>query len=134
MLTITAIIRTKPGHEDTMRNGLLEVAENVRLNEPQTISFFVSQSIETPQVFTTYERFANEAAMNAHNNSEVVANSSRSPSRFLMETSCWSRQWRRPRRPESRAIPPETCPTRFKTSHHPHGSHAHAFAGRQVAF
>jgi quinol monooxygenase YgiN len=73
MLTITAIIRTKPGHEDTMRNGLLEVAENVRLNEPRTISFFVSQSIETPQVFTTYERFANEAAMNAHNNSEVVA-------------------------------------------------------------
>ena len=73
MLTITAIIRTKPGQEDTMRKGLLEVAENVRLNEPETISFFVSQSIETPQVFTTYEQFANEAAMNAHNNSEVVA-------------------------------------------------------------
>jgi quinol monooxygenase YgiN len=73
MLTITAIIRTKPGHEDTMRKGLLEVAENVRLNEPETIGFFVSQSVETPQLFTTYERFANEAAMNAHNNSEVVA-------------------------------------------------------------
>ena len=73
MLTITAIIRVKPGHEDTMRKGLLEVAENVRLNEPETISFFVSQSFEIPQLFTTYERFANEAAMNAHNNSEVVA-------------------------------------------------------------
>jgi quinol monooxygenase YgiN len=73
MLTITAIIRTKPGHEDTMRKGLLEVAENARLNEPETIGYFVSQSIETPQVFTTYERFANEAAMNTHNNSEVVA-------------------------------------------------------------
>jgi quinol monooxygenase YgiN len=73
MLTITAIIRTKPGHEDTMRKGLLEVAENVRHNEPETIGFFVSQSVEVPQLFTTYERFANEAALNAHNNSEVVA-------------------------------------------------------------
>ncbi len=73
MLTITAIIRTKPGHEDTMRKGLLEVAENVRLNEPETIGFFVSQSVDSPQLFTTYERFANEAAMNAHNNSDVVA-------------------------------------------------------------
>ncbi|HEY5204935.1 MAG TPA: putative quinol monooxygenase [Roseiarcus sp.] len=73
MLTITAIIRTKPGLEDTMRKALLEVAENVRLNEPETIGFFVSQSVEIPQLFTTYERFANEAAMNTHNNSEVVA-------------------------------------------------------------
>lgn len=48
MLTITAIIRTKPGHEDTMRKALLEVAENARLNEPETIGFFVSQSIEAP--------------------------------------------------------------------------------------
>jgi quinol monooxygenase YgiN len=73
MLTITAIVRVKPGHEDTMRKGLLDVAENVRLNEPETMGFFVSQSVETPQLFTTYERFANEAAMNAHNNSDVVA-------------------------------------------------------------
>lgn len=73
MLTITAIIRTKPGHEDTMRKALLEVAENARLNEPETIGFFVSQCTEAPQLFTTYERFANEAAMNAHNNSDVVA-------------------------------------------------------------
>ena len=70
---ITAVIRVKKGHEDTMRRALLEVAENVRINEPNTIGFFVSQEEENPSVFTTYERFRDEAAMDAHNNSTVVA-------------------------------------------------------------
>ncbi len=73
MLTITAVIRAKKGQEETMRRALLEVAENVRLNEPHTIGFFVSQAPADPCVFTTYERFADQAAMDAHNNSQVVA-------------------------------------------------------------
>jgi quinol monooxygenase YgiN len=73
MLTITAVIRARTGHEDTMRRALLEVAENVRLNEPNTISFFVSQDQANAAVFTTHERFRDQAAMDAHNNSEVVA-------------------------------------------------------------
>ena len=43
MLTITAVIRAKKGQEETMRRALLAVADNVRLNEPSTIGFFVSQ-------------------------------------------------------------------------------------------
>jgi quinol monooxygenase YgiN len=73
MLTITAVIRAKEAHEDTMQRALLQVAENVRINEPNTISFFVSQDRANPCVFTTYERFADQAAMDAHNNSEAVA-------------------------------------------------------------
>jgi quinol monooxygenase YgiN len=73
MLTITAVIRAKKGDENTMRCALLAVAENVRLNEPNTIGFFVSQDPANPCVFTTYERFFDQAAMDAHNNSEVVA-------------------------------------------------------------
>ena len=73
MLTITAVIRAKKGHEDTMRRALLEVAENVGSNEPNTIGFFVSQDQTNPSVFTTYERFLDQAAMDAHNNSQVVA-------------------------------------------------------------
>lgn len=73
MLTITAVIRAKKGHEDTMRRALLDVAENVRVNEPDTIGFFISQDAADACVFTTYERFADQAAMDAHNNSEVVA-------------------------------------------------------------
>lgn len=73
MLTITAVIRAKPGTETTMRDALLAVADNVRRNEPDTIGFFVSQDSADPCVFTTYERFADQAAMDRHNNSEVVA-------------------------------------------------------------
>lgn len=73
MLTITAIIRTKKGHEATMRQALLDVAENVRANEPTTTGFYVSQDLEDPRVFTTYERFVDQAAMDRHNNSQAVA-------------------------------------------------------------
>lgn len=73
MLTITAIIRTQAGHESTMRDALLAVAEHVRLNEPQTIGFYVSQDQSDPCLFTTYERFADQAAMDRHNSSAVVA-------------------------------------------------------------
>ena len=73
MQTITAVIRVKAGHEHVMRDALLEVAENVRLNEPETIGFFVSQDADDPSVFTTYERFIDRAAMDRHNNSAVVA-------------------------------------------------------------
>jgi quinol monooxygenase YgiN len=73
MLTITAIIRVKHGYDRAMREALLEVAENVRANEPETIGFFIAQDLEDPCVFTTYERFVDRAAMDRHNNSEVVA-------------------------------------------------------------
>lgn len=73
MLTITAVIRVKQGQEATMRQALLEVAENVARNEPDTIGFFISQDQSDPCVFTTYERFVDQQAMDQHNNSDTVA-------------------------------------------------------------
>lgn len=73
MITITAVIRAKSGHETTMLDALMAVAENVAANEPDTIGFFISQSEDDPCVFTTYERFVDQAAMDRHNSSAVVA-------------------------------------------------------------
>lgn len=73
MITITALVRAKKGEAETMKNGLLMVAENVAKNEPDTIGFFISQSEEEPELFATYERFTDKAAMDRHNNSETVA-------------------------------------------------------------
>lgn len=73
MKTITAIIRAKPGTEETMKQGLLDVAAHARANEPDTIGFFISQDAADPCVFTTYERFADQAAMDRHNGSAAVA-------------------------------------------------------------
>jgi quinol monooxygenase YgiN len=69
VLTITAIITAKKGHEATMRQALEKVAENVRASEPGTIGFYISQDARNSRVFTTYERFVDQAAMDAHNNS-----------------------------------------------------------------
>src|SRR5690349_16420123 len=73
MITITAVIKAKSGHEITMREALTAVGANVAANEPETIGFFISQSEDDPRVFTTYERFTDRAAMDRHNGSAVVA-------------------------------------------------------------
>jgi quinol monooxygenase YgiN len=56
-----------------MRRALLHVADHVRISEPSTVGFFVSQDASDPRVFTTYERFADQAAMDRHNASGAVA-------------------------------------------------------------
>jgi quinol monooxygenase YgiN len=67
------VLSKEPRFNGAMRDALLEVAENVRANEPETIGFFVSQDEKNPCVFTTYERFADRAAMDRHNSSGIVA-------------------------------------------------------------
>ena len=61
MMTITAIIRAQPGHADTVRRALLAVIESVRRDEPDTINYYVSQSADDPNLFTTFERFRDQA-------------------------------------------------------------------------
>ena len=73
MLTITAIIHAKKGHEETVRQALLDHAANVERDEPNTIGFYISQDPNDPCVFATYERFTDQEAMDNHNNSESVA-------------------------------------------------------------
>lgn len=73
MMTITAVIRARKGTEATMRGALLDVAAHVQTNEPGTLGFHIAQDVADPCVFTTYERFADRAAMDRHNGSDVVA-------------------------------------------------------------
>lgn len=56
-----------------MRAALLDVAAHVAAEEAATIGFFVAEDSSDPCVFTTYERFADAAAMDRHNGSDVVA-------------------------------------------------------------
>lgn len=72
-MTLTAIIRAKPGHAETVGKALLDVIEAVRRDEPETVNYYVSQSADDPDLFTTFERFRDRAAMERHNNSPAVA-------------------------------------------------------------
>ena len=73
MMTITAIIRAKAGHADIVKQALLSVIEAVRRAEPHTLNYYVCQSADDPTIFTTFERFRDEAAMELHNKSAAVA-------------------------------------------------------------
>ncbi len=86
MITITAVIRARKGHERTMSKALLDVAENVRKNETGTVGFFVSQDNEDPCVFTTYERFINSSAMDLITIQRPLRAFSASPNPFSMAT------------------------------------------------
>lgn len=70
MHTLTAIIRARKGSEDTVHAELLKVGVYARAHEPGTVGFFVAQDPADPCVFTTYERFVDEAARDTHNNGE----------------------------------------------------------------
>jgi quinol monooxygenase YgiN len=73
MLTITAVIRAKAGQEAVVEQGLRAVMAAVRAGEPGTLAYFLSQDLDDPTVFTTFERFRDEAAMTEHNQSQAVA-------------------------------------------------------------
>jgi quinol monooxygenase YgiN len=73
MLTITAVIRAKAGHEEVVERALRAVLAEVKANEPGTVAYFVSRSKDDPKVFTTFERFIDAAAMTRHNDSQAVS-------------------------------------------------------------
>lgn len=68
MHTLTAIIRAKKGSEETVYAELLKVGVFAKDHEPDTIGFYVAQDLTDPCVFTTYERFKDQDAMDRHNN------------------------------------------------------------------
>jgi quinol monooxygenase YgiN len=68
MHTLTAIIRARKGSEALVYAELLKVGAHAREYEPTTIGYFVTQDLEDPCVFTTYERYTDKAAMEMHSN------------------------------------------------------------------
>ncbi|GAB5470004.1 MAG: hypothetical protein Kilf2KO_30340 [Rhodospirillales bacterium] len=73
MIVLTAIIKARKGEEETMKTALLEIADYAATQEPGTISYYCGQDSEDPTVFTTYERFRDRAALDAHNGSDAAA-------------------------------------------------------------
>lgn len=73
MIALTAILRVRPGAEETVKAALLKVAAYAAAEEAGTISYYCGQDGGDPSVFTTYERYRDRAAMDQHNGSSVVA-------------------------------------------------------------
>lgn len=70
MIANTSILRAKPGYDRAIREALLDLAETVRDEEITTLEFRIVQDRNEPAVFTLISRFADQAALDAHNNSD----------------------------------------------------------------
>ncbi len=69
MIVLNAIFRAKAGKGDAMQAALDEMTAHVIQNERGTIGFYVCRDGDDPLRFITYERFADRAALDAHNSS-----------------------------------------------------------------
>src|SRR5918995_1615503 len=111
MLTITAVIRARAGHEEVVERALRAVIAEVKAHEPGTVAYFVGRSQDDPTIFTTFERFVDEAAMTRHSDSQAVADFVAPPSagaaaaRGSRRSGARSRA-RPPHRRASGAVPP----------------------------
>lgn len=72
-VTLTAIVRARPGEGALVGAELERLAAWVAENEPDTLSYHVGRQADDPTVFLTFERFADADAMRAHNGSAAVA-------------------------------------------------------------
>ena len=72
MIALTAILRAKSGEEERLRELLMDVFAQVERDEPGTAAYFIGHDPDEPTVFTTYERYVDRAAMDAHNTSPAV--------------------------------------------------------------
>ncbi len=75
MRTLTAILTCPAENAAAIEAALLEVVAHVEANEPGTLGYHVARGTaeDGSIVFTTYERFADAAAMERHNGSDAVA-------------------------------------------------------------
>jgi quinol monooxygenase YgiN len=75
MQTLTAILTCSRENAPAVEAALLEVVAHVKANEPETLGYHVARGTaeDGSVVFTTYERFADAAAMERHNGSSAVA-------------------------------------------------------------
>jgi len=73
MYSLSAILIANAGNEAILQKALHDIVHHVKLNEPGTIEYYVAQDISDPTVFTTYERYISQEAMDAHNNSAECA-------------------------------------------------------------
>lgn len=65
MLTFTAKLTIKAGKEDEFANTMKTVVPKVR-EEPGNHTYIMHRAKDNPRVFMFYEKYTDEAALNAH--------------------------------------------------------------------
>ena len=72
MITVIARIKTKQGSESVFASEAQKVIDFVKANEPETLMYILSRSIDDPTVFVFFESYSSAEAMTAHGASEAM--------------------------------------------------------------
>ncbi|WP_416730686.1 putative quinol monooxygenase [Fictibacillus sp. JL2B1089] len=64
-ITINAILKAKPGKEESLREELIKVVQASR-QEEGCISYTLHESTENPETFVFYENWRDEDALSRH--------------------------------------------------------------------
>lgn len=72
MIAHTVILRARPGYDRAIREALLDLAESVRDEEAGTLEFRIVQDRHDPTLFTLISRCADQAALEAHIESDPM--------------------------------------------------------------
>jgi quinol monooxygenase YgiN len=70
MVSVTARLRARDGQAQALEALLRELADQVRANEPGCLLYQAARSKHDPSLYLVLERYADEAALAAHSNSE----------------------------------------------------------------
>ncbi len=68
-ITVTAVLKAKPGREHELRGELIKMIGPTR-TEPGCLEYVLNESIEDSLTFSFYERWENADAVQAHLDSE----------------------------------------------------------------
>lgn len=82
MISSTTILRARPGYASAIREALLDLAEFIQGSEAETLDFRILADEQDDAIFTLIGRFASRAALDAHNNSDMM-------NRFLFAARAW---------------------------------------------
>ncbi len=69
IIAVAAEWRARPGHEETVRQLMLEAAAAVRQHEPGNLLYVGHQDPADPAHFFFYEQYADQQALEAHRDS-----------------------------------------------------------------
>ncbi len=70
MVVVVAKLTAKEGQGDTLEKALVSMVEWVTENEADTLTYICNRSVKNPDQFVFFERYPNQAALDAHSSSE----------------------------------------------------------------
>jgi len=82
MITLTAVLKAKPGQEKALEDSLIELVNQVE-SEEGTLEYVLNRSQKYPSVFMVYEVYRDEDALTFHGSTDYFKAAMKKSAAFL---------------------------------------------------